>query len=437
MNHHRRLLSILAALTLMTAFQAGSAAAATPIAAFVNPAPGIISVVQTGTFDANWTIAAGAGVTATTIVTQTSRPIGVTGCDVRWLPVTSAVVAGTSYRAIGLASNRCYRFLLLLSTGSGPQTITSSAVIPAPAGLGPTADFTNPFTDGLVVYETTAHVGWAQRDTFGAAITTRSLVEQSAAEVAGGCAGVTWSSPVAVAFTGSTVNRTQARSHCYRYILTLSDSAGFRSVLTSGAMLVAGALPAWTGTMDLYRPGAFASQATTTWCVAASSQMELNIALGRSDTSSTSQATYMTYAQANDGGNYPAGSNPAGWAAALNRYGGASYTVARYTDSTTALKNAAIRMRLSNKPVGMLVWSGRHAWTMTGFTATADPALTANFTITAVFVSGPLYPRAANSSGYDLAPDTSLTPAQLGKYFLKYTDTIVRTWNGGWVLIVP
>jgi hypothetical protein len=42
-----------------------------------------------------------------------------------------------------------------------------------------------------------------------------------------------------------------------------------------------------------------------------------------------------------------------------------------------------------------------------------------------------------NSSGYDLPPDTQLTPAQLARYFVKYYDTFVKTWNGGYVLIVP
>ena len=42
-----------------------------------------------------------------------------------------------------------------------------------------------------------------------------------------------------------------------------------------------------------------------------------------------------------------------------------------------------------------------------------------------------------NSSGYDLPPDTQLTPAQLARYFVKYHDSIVKTWNGGYVLIVP
>jgi len=436
MNRHRRL-SVLAALLLLASFGVGSAESAAPIATFVTPTPGIVSVLQTGSFGVSWTVAEGATAAAAAIVVQTSRPTGVHGCDTRWLPVSTSAVTGTSYQIDGLLPNRCYRFLLRLTTSAGTQTITSSPIIPAPGGMGATATFTNPFIDGVVAYDTTARIGWAQWDTFGSAIVSRSLAEQSAPAVAGSCTGATWSSPVEVTFTGSTVDRTVQRSNCYRYLLTLQDAAGFRSQLTSGAMLVAGGLADWTGNFDLYRPGAFATQATTTWCVAASSQLMLNIILGGSDVSSGTQATYIAYGQANDGANYPSGTGPTGWVAILNRYGGSTYSVQRFADSTSALKMAATRMRLTGKPVGMLVWAGSHAWVMTGFSATADPATTSDFTITAVYVSGPLYPRAMNSSGYDLPPDTQLTPAQLARYFVKYSDSIVKTWNGGYVLIVP
>ena len=443
MSHsHRRLagLASVAAFVLVASFggiSPSAAATAAPVATFVTPIPGLTTVTQTGSFGASWTIAKGVSVSSTAVVVQTSRPLGATGCDLRWLPVGSGSASGTSYYVAGLLPNRCYRFLLMLTTGAGTQTVTSSTFIPAPAGLGPTADFTNPFADGLVVYETAATIGWAQRDTFGSTITSRSLSEQSAAAVGGACTGVAWSSPTNLSFTGYSVNRTLQPSFCYRYLLTLQDAAGFRSELTSGAMLEATGLPAWTGTLDFYRPSAFASQATTTWCVAASSQMMLNMILGQSDSLSSSQATYITYGQANDGGNYPSGTNPAGWSAILDRYGGATYSVQTFGDSTSALKQAALRMRQTNRPVGMLVWKGRHAWVMDGFTATADPATTSNFTITSVDVAGPLYPRPMNSSGYDLPPDTQLTPAQLATYFLPYTDSIVKTWNGKYVLIVP
>ncbi len=439
---HRRLstLASVATLVLVAGFGAVTpavAATATPAATFIAPVPGLITVTQTGSFTVSWTISKGVSVSSTTVVVQTSRPVGVTGCDLRWLPVGSASVPGASYHAAGLPVNRCYRFLLVLATGTGTQTVTSPTIIPAPAGLGPTADFTNPFEDGLVDYETTARIGWAPRDTFGSTITSTSLFEESAPAVGGSCAGVKWASATKLAFTGSSVNRTLQRSFCYRYLLELQDAAGFRSWLTSGAMLVASGLPSWTGSLDFFRLSAFASQATNTWCVAASSQMMLNMILGESDSSTSAQATYIAYGQAHDGGSYPSGTNPAGWAAILDRYGGASYSVQSFTTSAAALKQAAIRMRQTNKPVGMLVWKGRHAWVMDGFSASADPATTTNFTITGVDVTGPLYPRAMNSSGYDLPPDTQLTPGQLAKYFLPYTDTTVKTWNGTYVLIVP
>jgi hypothetical protein len=442
MHRHRRIYSTLGALAMAIGMcslvPAAAAAAATPAAAtFVTPIPGLVTVLQTGSYRVSWTITAGVSVSATTIAIQTSRPTGVSGCDIRWLPVRSASVAGTSYQADNLPVDRCYRFLLLLSTSGGQKTVYSAPIIPSPAGWGATAQFTNPFVDGVVTYETTARVGFAQRDTFGSAITSRTFTEQTAPAIGGACAGVTWSSPARLSISGSTIDRTLTRSNCYRYQLVLQDAAGFRSELTSGALFAAPALPAWTGTLDLYRPSAFASQSTNTWCVAASSQMMLNMSLGLNDSSSAAQSTYIVYGQANDGGSYPAGTNPAGWAAILNRYGGATYSIQRFTDSTSALKRAATRMRLTNKPVGMLVWKGRHAWVMNGFTATADPATTSNFTITAVFVTGPLYPRVTNSSGYDQLPDTQFTPAQLSKYFTTYYDTVVRTWNNGYVLIVP
>ena len=170
---------------------ASAAAAATPVAVFVTPAPGIITVLQTGSIGASWTIAKGTTVSETTVVTQTSRPIGVAGCDARWLPVGSTAVSGTSYRVTGLAANRCYRFVLVLTTPAGLRSVTSAPIIPAPAGLGATAAFTNPFVDGVVTYETTARIGWAERDTFGSKIVSRSLFEQSGNAVNGSCAGIT------------------------------------------------------------------------------------------------------------------------------------------------------------------------------------------------------------------------------------------------------
>ena len=414
----------------------GTAGAATPAATFLTPLPGLVTVVQTAEFTATWTESAAAGISTRTVVLQTSRPNGTMTCDPRWLPVKSATVTVTRFAVAGLPPNRCYRFVLILMTATGRQTITSASIIPAPGGYGPTIDFTNPFAD-VVSYQTNVTIDWAERDTVGSRIVSRSLVWQTARSVNGGCSGVAWSGWLGLTFAGHSVVQTLARSSCSRYRMTLQDAAGYRSEITSGALLVATQLPVWTGTLDLYRPQAFASQVDITLCIAAGTQMMLNMILNRSDSSGPSQLAYIAFARANDVGKYSAGSDPAGWAAALDRFGGSTYSVAAFEDSSSALKNAALRMRLTNKPVGLLVWSGRHAWVMNGFSATADPATTPEFQVTAVYVSGPLYPRALNKWGYDLAPDTKLTPAQLTQYFSRYNDAPVRAWTNKYVMIVP
>ncbi len=436
MHHHHRLPALVLSLSLLLSVGPGSAASATPIASFTTPSAGVISVLQTTSYQATWTETAGAQIASKAIALQTSRPMGQRGCDSRWVPVSLTPVEGTSLTVTSLAINRCYRFVLVMETPAGRRTVSSAPIVPAPAGFGAIAQFTNPAVDGLVIYETKANVGWVDGDAFGLPIVSRSLSRQSAPAIDGACAGVAWSSWSRVTFTGRSTTETLAKSVCYRYRVTLQDSAGYRSETTSGSMVVAAQLPAWTGTLDLYRPEAFASQANNTLCVAAATQMMLNLTLGTSDTSGSAQQAYIAYAQANDAGTYTQGSDPAGWVAALNRYGGGGYSMALYSDRTTALNAAATRIRLTNKPVGLLVWAGRHAWVMSGFSATADPATTAAFSVTAVFVEGPLYPRPLNPWGYDLPPDTQLSPAQLAQYFTKYSDGH-NTWNGRYILILP
>ena len=53
-----------------------------------------------------------------------------------------------------------------------------------------------------------------------------------------------------------------------------------------------------------------------------------------------------------------------------------------------ALRLAVIRLRKTNLPVGITVSRGNHAWILTGFCATADPARTNDFKVTSVRVIG-------------------------------------------------
>ena len=56
-----------------------------------------------------------------------------------------------------------------------------------------------------------------------------------------------------------------------------------------------------------------------------------------------------------------------GWAKGLTMVGGGPYQVVGANSIDEALLMAARAMRLTGRPVGLLVWRGRHAWVTSGF----------------------------------------------------------------------
>jgi hypothetical protein len=87
-------------------------------------------------------------------------------------------------------------------------------------------------------------------------------------------------------------------------------------------------------------------------------------------------------------------------------------------------------LRLTNRPVGVLVARGGHAWLLTGFSATADPATTRNFSVTGVRVVGPLY-GLQSRNGYDMAPDTRLSATAFKRFFTPWHYAGIRmVWEG-------
>jgi hypothetical protein len=190
--------------------------------------------------------------------------------------------------------------------------------------------------------------------------------------------------------------------------------------------------------MDLYRQGVFATQYRWTWCVGASSQAMLNIILGTSNTSVTRQRGLVKYAMAHDAFVHSTrgGSDATGFAHTLTHFGGGNYKPVLSTNYRAAVQRAAARIRATGRPVGLLVMGGRHAWVMTGFDATADPAKGAGFAVTHVYVIGPLYPR--QQSGYfDRPPDTRLTFDQFRRPFRKFDDPDSPQFTGYWVTVSP
>jgi hypothetical protein len=132
-----------------------------------------------------------------------------------------------------------------------------------------------------------------------------------------------------------------------------------------------------------------------------------------------------------------AGVDPQGWTAGLRHYVDDRYRLVTSTTFDNALRSAVKRMRLTNLPVALTVAHGNHGWILTGFAATEDPARTASFEVTSVRIVGPLY-GLQSRNGYDMRPNTKLTPTQLKRYFTpwKYAPKAM-IWDGRYVSIQP
>jgi hypothetical protein len=224
----------------------------------------------------------------------------------------------------------------------------------------------------------------------------------------------------------------------------LAIAAVIASTLVAGRLALpaadADALSRWTGGVDLYRPGVFTTQKTWLWCTAADVQIMRNIKAHTTDHSRASQQRYFDYMRARNRYAIPVsdGVDPAGWTAGLRRYVDSRYRLYQSGSFNTALRSAVTNLRKTNLPVGITVSHGNHAWVLTGFTATADPARTSRFTVTSVRVVGPLWGLQSRTYGYDMRPDRRLTPSQLKGFFTPWHYGRVRmAWEGKWVSVQP
>jgi hypothetical protein len=311
---------------------------------------------------------------------------------------------------------------------------------------------------------TTASLAWTETDGIGPGIVDRQILREEAPATTQGCG--TWTkndiagiSTEEVEFTASasasetTVVATPGGQdgvaassltlpiadlnlgHCYRFTVSVTDALGLvgqdtTPVYVPGLLDARGQpLPAWTGKIDIFRASAFAPQQRSTWCVAASAQMMVNLIHGTSDSSYGGQLKILNYARDNDAlPDSDAGAGLIGWQGALDKFSGTPYEVETVGSLQGEINLAALRIRLTNRPVGLAVHNTTHAWVMTGFEATADPAFDPTFTVTAIYVSGPLYPK-KQLHGYDMAPDTRVAVSDLGKYFTPVYWKARLTWK--------
>jgi PKD repeat protein len=210
--------------------------------------------------------------------------------------------------------------------------------------------------------------------------------------------------------------------------VTLTAKGGGR---TSTAVTSVRVLTAWTGSKNRYRSSAFVKQFTSTWCTAASVQFMRNINLRLSDRTKSLQYKIIVYERSADTLAVSKGSDPRGMALAMAKFGAGTYADKTYTSLRQAVEAAARRIRLTGRPVALLVWGGKHVWTMHGFRASADPAFTTSNVVTHVIVSGSLgTPSDPVNKAMSL---TSLKPN-----FKQYWQTDGwMGWYGKWVIVAP
>ena len=164
--------------------------------------------------------------------------------------------------------------------------------------------------------------------------------------------------------------------------------------------------------LDLYEKGDFVSQVNNATCVAASMQMMINmLEPGKQDRSKESQLELYELARAHSPWIHVFerdGASSWGWADGMAELGYGSFEVWTLPTMAEGLRAAARQMRFTGKPAGLMVWQGRHAWVMSGFKATADPAWTDDFEVTAIWVEDPWYGWRDASWGRGHAPHSLL-----------------------------
>ena len=207
--------------------------------------------------------------------------------------------------------------------------------------------------------------------------------------------------------------------------------AGLALTLTlalAAAPLSASAAGAYS--VNVAQRGDYVAQTNFVQCVGASMQMMLNMIEPGADRSSHTQLRLQNLAREWSGrrpdGDQRQGASVRGWAAGLNLMGAGPYKLVGSRTLEDAMRTAAVAIAETGKPVGLLVWRGRHAWVMSGFRSTGDPRTDPDARITHAIVQDPLYPHGSSVWGPSPDPGEALTPAALSRQFVPRR---MGSWN--------
>jgi putative peptidoglycan lipid II flippase len=189
--------------------------------------------------------------------------------------------------------------------------------------------------------------------------------------------------------------------------------------------------------MDLYQAGDFVGEYVDTWCVPAAMQTSINIMSDGADTTKAFQTKLYNLAYSLEPGN-TGGADALGWPEALTKLGYGTFELDTRGSLYAAVWTVAKAIRLTNRPAGLVVWYGWHSWVVSGFKATADPAVTDNFTVTGLYIEDVWYNRLSSIWGYSNPPDTFVKTSDLDidyKPYHEWTKDPVR--DGKFVFVLP
>jgi hypothetical protein len=191
--------------------------------------------------------------------------------------------------------------------------------------------------------------------------------------------------------------------------------------------------------LDLYEDGDFASQATKDLCLPAAALTMINIMSPGAEDSKARQLELLEIARSFSSEKLRGpGAEPEGWAAALNEQGFGPFAVRTYRSRGAAIEAAAMAIRLTGKPVGIVAWRGHHSWVMSGFRSDADPAWTTPYVVSHVVIEDPWYPRISSIWGASREPGSLVPVERLGEDILPWRQTaFYADKHDRFVLILP
>ena len=183
---------------------------------------------------------------------------------------------------------------------------------------------------------------------------------------------------------------------------------------------------------NLYRSSAMVRQYTTYWCVPATVQSMANLVLGTSNRSYSRQSYIYKLTRLHNRYRYTTlGNDPQGWGWTLRYFtNGKPYYPRAYTNKEEAITSIWSSIARTRNPVGVTVFSGKHAWVVLGYKLTYDLDEPAKKTLMGLYVSGPL------GTSADRWPYKYLTVAQFRDVFTRYHEwqrSVI--WEGKWVVL--